>query len=101
MVLRMLYLLLGVLLFASCRNTVGGQSQINEDISQGEALYSINLKITKGNADQEISSSIFSQELLVWKQNFVEKYGAQQWQDFRSRMIRNYGHDDEMNWFLK
>lgn len=101
MILRVLCLFLGALLSGSCGNHIVKQSRISEEIKQGEGLYSINLKIAEQNADQEISSSIFSQELSVWKCNFVEKYGDQQWQHFRSLVIKKYGRDEKMDWFLK
>ncbi len=94
------YLFFAIVL-SSCQNIVGGHSQITDDIGQGEALYSMNLKIAQKNADQEISSSIFSQDLSIWKRNFIRKYGDQQWANFRSQMISNYGYDEKMNWFLK
>jgi hypothetical protein len=85
----------------SCSSVSSDKNQFLEDFSHGESLYAINMRIVLNRDDQLISSTVMSQELLTWKQDFIRKYGNDQWQHYKSQMIKKYGHEETMTWFLQ
>jgi hypothetical protein len=100
MITRALFILFISVFFASCVNPSANTQQSNDDYGHGESLYAINLRIIQNDEDQQISSTVFSQELLTWKHDFIKKHGNHEWQSFRSKMIRKYGNAEKMSWFL-
>jgi hypothetical protein len=91
-----------VFVVASCQNmnVSNERRSIDEDIQRGESLYSINLDIVKNNKEQEVASSIFAQEILTWKTNYIEKNGMKSWLKARDSFVKKYGYNEKMKWFL-
>jgi hypothetical protein len=93
-----IFVLVGLCFCVSC--CVMLDSTLGNDMQEGEALYGMNLKRASMQDHDGVAESIFSQELLLWKRKFIKDHGVRKWQLFRAKVIKKYGREERLDWFL-